>query len=145
VGRRRQRRLIVAIAAATAGLWALPGIVRRVAVDQMPKLTGRAASIADVDLNLFTGSFGVKGFRLAEREGWEPLLELERIEGRLSLPWLVRLDIRLRNLNVRPWRLHAVSLVLGDPRSAGRRGEPGRVRKVVMPEGAHGRPGRLHS
>ena len=59
--------------------------MRRVALDQIPKVTGRATSIDDVDLNLFTGSFALKNVRVAERQGPEAFLELERIEGRLSL------------------------------------------------------------
>lgn len=107
--RRRKLLLAAALGAAaltTAFLWALPEILRRVALDRIPALTGRAASIEDIDLNLITGSFAIKDFRLAERpgppggDGAEPFLRLERVEGRLSLPWLVRLDIRLRWLSI---------------------------------------------
>ncbi|HVQ75115.1 MAG TPA: DUF748 domain-containing protein [Candidatus Binatia bacterium] len=103
MNRRRKRTLIVAlaaVAAVTAVLSALPEIARRAAVDRIPELTGRAVSIDDVDLNLITGSFAIKGFRLAEREGPDAFLEFERLEGRLSLPWLARFDIRFRSLSL---------------------------------------------
>lgn len=83
-----------------AGLWALPELVRRVAVDQVVKVTGRRATIEDVDLNLFTGSVAVKGFRLAEREGPEPFVQFERLEARVFLPALVLLDVRLRHVGL---------------------------------------------
>lgn len=91
---------VAAIAVAGAGLWALPEVVRRVALDQIPKLTGRAASIEDIDLNLLTGTFAIKTLRLAEREGPDAFVEFERLEGRLALPWLILQDIRFRELRL---------------------------------------------
>ena len=58
---------ILAVLAMGALVWSLPEIVRRVAVGRIPELTGRQVAIEDVDLNLFTGSVALKGFRLAER------------------------------------------------------------------------------
>jgi hypothetical protein len=83
-----------------AFLWALPEIVRRVALDQIPKRTGRAAAIEDVDLNLFTGRLAIKKLRLDERESTTPFVELERLEVRLSLMALLRSDIRLTEVTV---------------------------------------------
>jgi uncharacterized protein involved in outer membrane biogenesis len=101
---RRSRWLValgaVLFAAVGAGLWALPELVRRVALDQIPKVTGRAASIEDIDLNLFTGRFAIKKFRMAERQGAEALIELERLDGRLWLPSLLALDIRLPEIRL---------------------------------------------
>ena len=54
------------------GLWVLPEVLRRLAVDRLSKQTGRAVTIQDVDLNLFTGRLAIKGFRLAERDRAEP-------------------------------------------------------------------------
>jgi hypothetical protein len=71
-------------------LWALPEIVRRVALDQIPKRTGRAAAIEDIDINLFTGHVAIKGFRLAERERPEAFVEFERLDVRVALPALLR-------------------------------------------------------
>jgi Domain of Unknown Function (DUF748) len=92
--------IVVAVLLALGGafLWALPEIVRRVALDQIPKRTGRAAAIEDVDLNLFTGHLAIKKFRLAERAGPEPFVEFERLDLRLSLPALVRSHVWLKEI-----------------------------------------------
>lgn len=79
-------------------LWALPEIVRRVALNQIPKHTGRSAAIDDIDLNLFTGRLAIKGFHLTEREGPEPFVTFERLDVRLSVPALVRSHVRLREI-----------------------------------------------
>ena len=78
--------IVVTVLALLVGgfLWALPEIVRRVAVDRVPEQTGRALAIGDIDLNLFTGRLAIKGFRLAEREGPEPFAEFERLDVRFS-------------------------------------------------------------
>ena len=76
-------------------MWALPEIVRRVALEQIPKRTGRAAAIADIDLNVFTGRLAVKGFRLADREGSEPFAELERLDVQVSPLALLRSRVDL--------------------------------------------------
>jgi uncharacterized protein involved in outer membrane biogenesis len=86
--------------AAACGVWALPEIVRRVAVARITELSGRQTSIEDVDLNLFTGRFAVKNFRLASRHGPAPKLELERLEGRFFHPALLVGDIRLTELSL---------------------------------------------
>ncbi len=96
----RRLKILVAVAAAgvlasAAGLWALPEIVRRVALDQIPKVTGRAASIEDVDLNLFTGRVAIKQFRLAERDGPEAFVELDRLDLGISLFALLASEIRI--------------------------------------------------
>jgi uncharacterized protein involved in outer membrane biogenesis len=78
-----------------AFLWALPEIVRRVALDQIPKRTGRAVSIEDIDLNLFTGRLAIQHFRLAEREGPEPFVEFERLVVRVSPLALLRSHVRV--------------------------------------------------
>jgi uncharacterized protein involved in outer membrane biogenesis len=79
-------------------LWALPEILRRVALDRIPRLTGRTASIEDIDLNLFTGHLVIKAFRLADREGSEPFVEFERLEVRLSPLALLRSHVHLVEL-----------------------------------------------
>jgi len=65
-------------------LWALPEIIRRVAIDQIPKRTGRAATIEDIDLNLFTGRMAIKKFRLGDRQGSDEIpgrdLDGKRVE-----------------------------------------------------------------
>ncbi len=89
---------IVVVLMVSAGLWYLPELVRRVAVEQIVKITGRQVTIEDVDLNLFTGSVAVKGFRMAERDGPEAFVRFERLDARLFLPALVLLDLRLRHV-----------------------------------------------
>ncbi len=85
-----------------AGLWALPEVVRRVAVAKIPELTGRATSIEDVDLNLFTGRFAVKKLRMARRpgRGKEAFVEFDRLDGRVALSALLRSDIRVAELRL---------------------------------------------
>ena len=84
-----------------AGFFAsLPEIVRQVAVRQVPKAIGRQISIEDIDLNLFTGYVAVKKLRLAEPAGSEAFVEFERLEARLSLWWLVRRNIRVRDVHL---------------------------------------------
>src|SRR5262245_13519568 len=88
------------VAAAGVLLWQLPEIVRRVAVARIPELTGRAVSIDDIDLNLFTGRVALKGFRMAEREGSEAFVKFDRLDARLFLPSIVLLDIRLSSVSL---------------------------------------------
>jgi hypothetical protein len=81
---------------AAAALWVLPEIVRRVATDRITRATGRATTIQDVDLNLFTGRLAVKGFRLAEREGPDAFAEVERLDVRVGVWDLLRRHVRVR-------------------------------------------------
>jgi len=90
----------ITAAGGAAALWALPEIVRRVAVQKIPEITGRAAHIDDVDLNLFTGRFAVRGIRLAERDPREAFVQIDRVEGRVWLPALLGFDVRLLDLRV---------------------------------------------
>jgi len=78
-----------------AFLWGLPEIVRRVALDQILKRTGRAVAIEAVDLNLFTGRIALRNVRLADRDGPDPFVAFERLDVRLSIPALLRREIRL--------------------------------------------------
>ena len=101
----RRRKILLAVGAivlvALGGLaWLLPEIVRRAAVAKIPEITGRAVSIEDVDLNLLTGRFAVTRLRLAEREGTEAFIQVDRIDGRLSLLSLAVADIRLTELSL---------------------------------------------
>jgi Domain of Unknown Function (DUF748) len=103
------RRLTVILAAALAmlilggvALLILPEIVRRVAVAQIPKLTGRAASIGRVELNLFTGRFAITGFSMARHPGQGPdaFIQFERLAGRIAPGSLLRSEIRLVELSL---------------------------------------------
>jgi hypothetical protein len=57
---------IVAVVIVLRGIFlaVLPGIVRRVAMAQVPKLTGHVLLLDDVDLNLFTGHLALKGVKI---------------------------------------------------------------------------------
>ena len=44
----------------------------------------RAVAIGDIDLNLFTGRFAVKGFRLGDRDGPELFAEFDRLAVQVS-------------------------------------------------------------
>jgi uncharacterized protein involved in outer membrane biogenesis len=96
------KRLLIVVAGlgllGVAFLWSLPEIVRQVALDQIPKHTGRAVAIGDVDLNLFTGHVAVKDFRLAEREASEAFVEFARFDLGLSLWNLLRSHVRLKEI-----------------------------------------------
>jgi hypothetical protein len=92
--------LVLLVLLGGAFLWALPELIRRQAVTRIPKITGRAASIGDIDLNLFTGRLVVKGFRLAERDPRESFVEFERLEARWSWPSLLGAHIRLKDVRL---------------------------------------------
>jgi len=103
MSRRRTIWLVVAAVLLVLGglfLWALPELIRRQAVTQIPKITGRAASIGDIDLNLFTGRLAIKNFRLAERDPQKAFVEFERLEARWSWPSLLAAHIRLKDVTL---------------------------------------------
>ena len=90
----RVRKILVAVGAGlvvivAVALAILPEVVRRVAVDQVPKLTGRVLALDDVDLNLFTGHLALKGARIFKSGVNERAVEFERLDVRLDyLPFL---------------------------------------------------------
>src|SRR5215831_11561199 len=101
----RRLRLLLAVVVTLAILGgalvgALPEVVRRVALVQIPKLTGRAMSLEDIDLNLFTGRVALKKFRLAEREPSETFVRFDRLDLRLSLWALWRRAIQFTDLTL---------------------------------------------
>ena len=101
----RVRKILVAVLAGlvvivAVGLAILPEIVRRVAVDQVPKLTGRVLALDDVDLNLFTGHLALKGVRILKRGVNERALELERLDVRIGyLPFLFH-TVRVKEISL---------------------------------------------
>jgi uncharacterized protein involved in outer membrane biogenesis len=101
----RVRKILVAVVAGlvvivAVALAILPEVVRRVAVDQVPKLTGRVLALDDVDLNLFTGHLALKGVRLLKRGVNERALELERLDVRIGyLPFLFR-TVRVKEISL---------------------------------------------
>src|ERR1700730_3502195 len=92
--------LVLLVLLGGAFLWALPELIRRQAVTRIPSITGRAVSIGDIDLNLFTGRLVVKGFRLAERDPRQAFVEFERLEARWSWPSLLGAHIRLKDVKL---------------------------------------------
>jgi hypothetical protein len=79
-------------------LWALPEILRRVALDQIPRRLGRAVAIEDVDLNVFARRLRVTNVRLAERRGDRSFVEVERVEARVAPTALFRSHVHLTEL-----------------------------------------------
>jgi uncharacterized protein involved in outer membrane biogenesis len=111
VSRRRTIWLAVAVVLLLLGgvfLWALPELIRRQAVTRLPAVTGRAVSIGDIDLNLFTGRLVIKSFRLAERDASKAFVEFERLEARWSWPSLLASDIRLKEVRLVSPTIHLV-------------------------------------
>jgi hypothetical protein len=103
VSRRRKIALAVVLALVALGgafLLALPEIIRRAAIAQIPATIHRATSIESVRVNPFTGRFAIDKLRVAERKGPEAFLEIERVAGRLWLPALLRSDIRFTEFRV---------------------------------------------
>ena len=78
-----------------AVLWALPAMIRRVAISEISTRTGRAVTIEHVRLNPFTGRLNIRELRLAERDGAQTFLELPQVEMRFVPSALLRRDIRL--------------------------------------------------
>lgn len=69
-----------------AFVWSLPEIVKWQALKQIPAITGRQASIDDIDINLFTGRVAIKKFRLAEADPSQTFVDFERLDVRV-IPW----------------------------------------------------------
>jgi uncharacterized protein involved in outer membrane biogenesis len=89
MSRRLKRWLIVLAVLLVVGIafvWTLPEIVKWQALKQIPAITGRAAAIADIDINLFTGRVAIKKFRLAEPDPAQAFVEFERLDVRV-VPW----------------------------------------------------------
>ena len=110
-------------------LWALPEIVRRVAVAQFPALTGRVLSIEDIDLNLFTGRLVLKKLRISERNPAETFVQADRISLRL-VPFtlmtgnLVLADVSLTAPEVRIIRIGPAEFNFSDLLSKGKPSDP---------------------
>src|SRR5262245_1237047 len=101
----RARKIVVGVVLAGVMVGAvflavLPEIVRRVAVSQASKLTGRTISLDDVDLNLFTGHLALKGLHLAKRGVNERAFEIERLDVRVDYLPLLHRDVRVTELSL---------------------------------------------
>lgn len=85
MSRRLKRWLIVLAALLVVGIafiWTLPEIVKWQVLKQIPAITGRAAAIEDIDINLFTGRVAIKKLRLAEPDPAQTFVGLERLDVR---------------------------------------------------------------
>ena len=101
MSRALRRAVVVGLVLVIAGgllRLALPEIVRRVALDQISRRTGRAVAIEDVDLGVLARRLTFKNVRLAERDGSEGFVALSRLDARVALTALVRTDLRLTEL-----------------------------------------------
>src|SRR5712692_60101 len=102
--------VVLILLVVTALLIALPTIARRVAVDQLSRMTGRAVSLERVELNVFTGRLGLTHFRLAQRGSNEPALEVDGLEVRVSIPSLLTKHIRVPGITLTAPRLYVARL-----------------------------------
>ena len=88
-----------------AGVVALPGIVRWVAVSQLAKATGRTVTLERVELSLYRGRLALRNLRVTDRDGGS-LATLERADVRFSPRDLLRghghvTDATLQTLAIR--------------------------------------------
>ena len=98
---RRWIALFVALTLIGGGVawYALPSIVRHVAIARVHAMTGRPTAIDQVDVELLRGRVMVRGVRLTERDG-APFAEVGGIDLRLSLPSLLRGHVWIRELTI---------------------------------------------
>src|SRR5688500_3514291 len=102
---------ILAVLVGGAVTWyALPGIVRRVAVTRIQGATGRPTAINAIDLALFRGRATVHGLRIAERDGTTPFADFPRIDLRVSLLSLLLGHIWIRELALTDSTIRVVRL-----------------------------------
>ena len=118
-----RRWLVLVVALLLVGgavvVFALNGIVRYAAVEEIQAMTGRTTSIDAVDVSLLRGRVIVHNFRLAERDGTTPFAELPRLDLHLSLVSLLGKHLRIHELvlsdsNVRVVRLPNNELNISD-------------------------------
>jgi uncharacterized protein involved in outer membrane biogenesis len=88
---------LVLVGGAVTLYW-LPQLVRHVAIARIQALTHRPVGIEAVELNVLTGRFTVRGFRLAEPDGKAPFADFERLDVRLHLPSLLLGHLWIREM-----------------------------------------------
>ncbi len=79
-------------------LYALPELVRRVAVARIQAITERPVRIDRVDVDLLQGRVTIRGFHLAERDGQTPFADFAELDVRLRLPSLLLGHLWIREL-----------------------------------------------
>ena len=85
---------VALVALAAAGVLALPEIVRRVVVWRVAAMTGRAVTLAALELDLFDGRLALRDLRVMDRDQ-RPLATIERLEARFSPRDLLRGHVRV--------------------------------------------------
>jgi hypothetical protein len=100
----------VVVIAVAATLYWLPELVRHVATSRIHALTQRPVVIDRVDLNIVTGRFTVRGFRLAERDGHTPFAHFERLDVRVHLPSLIAGHLHVREMRLMDSTVRVVRL-----------------------------------
>jgi hypothetical protein len=98
----------------TVILYWLPELVRQVAVARIHALTGRPVSIGAVQLNLLTGRFTIREFRLAERDGTGPFADFAQLDVRVHLPSLLRGHLWIREVVLRDSTVRVVRLATNE-------------------------------
>src|SRR5262245_21611330 len=83
-----------------------PVIIRHQFESRVARMTGRTASVADIDLNVFTGRMSVSRLRLSQKGSNDPALEFERLELRVALNSLFGDNIRVREIILTAPTLH---------------------------------------
>jgi uncharacterized protein involved in outer membrane biogenesis len=96
------------VMAGAAAVYFLPQVARQLVVTAIEASTGRDVTIDRVDVDVSTGRFSVRGFRLGDRDFPEPLATFDRLDGRLYRRALLRLQIRLEYLTLVNPTVHIV-------------------------------------
>src|SRR5262249_31445489 len=89
-----------------------PVILRSQLESRLAKLTGRAVSLADIDLNVFTGRMGITRFRLAQKGSHDPALEFEKLDVRVAINSLLSNNIRVREIVLTAPVLHVTRFTI---------------------------------
>ena len=114
----RPRHLAVIAAVLALGiatlLAAAPAIIRALAVRQIEGLTGRDASIGDVDLNLFARHLVLRDVRVVGLAERPPVLHIPRVDVRFHLRPVLR-----GRIDCDRWRSTNRSSVCTAPPTAG--------------------------
>ena len=113
---RRRVVFAAAISAATLLIVALlvlvPVILRGVLESRLAEMTGRAVSIADIDLNIFTGRMGIARMRLSQKGSNAPAVEFERFDLRVAVNSLLGNNIRIREIILTAPTLHTTRFTI---------------------------------
>jgi uncharacterized protein involved in outer membrane biogenesis len=102
--------LLVLLVAVAATLYALPTVVRHVAIARLQAITKRPVTIDRVDVGLLSGRFTFHGLRVAEPDGTTPFADCELLDAQLNMLSLVRGHIWVRELVLRKPTLRIVRL-----------------------------------